>query len=462
MRRTTTRRTLIAAASAAALFDAATDARANESTPVAGSPDSILPDTPAGQQLAWVVSIINGEREIPDSTGIEANFAPSFLDILPASDLIATFQQLQAALAPLEVTEIVGLETPLMLNVVTSTRDGSQIVVSISVEDGDDHLIDGLLFSPYDEQGVEFPTFGSWREVSDALTSDSGSFGISVSHLNGEDLEPVNQVQEDVAFAIGSLFKLYVLAAVITTIEAGDLAWSDEIEVVEEYLSYPSGVTQSEPLGTMISVQVLASRMISISDNTATDLLLHHIGRDAVEQALGTLGNSVPELNRPFLSTREMFLLKLGDEDTRNAFVAANEADRRAQLDELSRASLPPISDVVAWTSPVAVDTIEWFATMRDIEHALMWLRDAWARPGLEPVKDIMMANLGLPFDRDIWSLVAFKGGSEPGVLALGWLLERSDGEVFTFALAVNDTTAPLDQEAITLTAGGAVALLEA
>ena len=462
MRRTTTRRTLIAAASAAALFDAATDARANESTPVAGSPDSILPDTPAGQQLAWVVSIINGEREIPDSTGIEANFAPSFLDILPASDLIATFQQLQAALAPLEVTEIVGLETPLMLNVVTSTRDGSQIVVSISVEDGDDHLIDGLLFSPYDEQGVEFPTFGSWREVSDALTSDSGSFGISVSHLNGEDLEPVNQVQEDVAFAIGSLFKLYVLAAVITTIEAGDLAWSDEIEVVEEYLSYPSGVTQSEPLGTMISVQVLASRMISISDNTATDLLLHHIGRDAVEQALGTLGNSVPELNRPFLSTREMFLLKLGDEDTRNAFGAANEADRRAQLDELSRASLPPISDVVAWTSPVAVDTIEWFATMRDIEHALLWLRDAWARPGLEPVKDIMMANLGVPFDRDIWSQVAFKGGSEPGVLAFAWLLERSDGEVFTFALAVNDSTTPLDQEAITLTAGGAVALLEA
>ena len=462
MRRTTTRRTLIAAASAAALFDAATDARANESTPVAGSPDSILPDTPAGQQLAWVVSIINGDRELPDATGIEANFAPSFLDILPASDLIATFQQLQAALAPLEVTEIVGLETPLMLNVVTSTRDGSQIVVSISVEDGDDHLIDGLLFAPYDQQEIEFPTFGSWEEVSDALASDSGSFGISVSHLNGEDLEPVNQVQEDVAFAIGSLFKLYVLAAVITTIEAGDLAWSDEIEVVEEYLSYPSGVTQSEPLGTMISVQVLASRMISISDNTATDLLLHHIGRDAVEQALGTLGNSVPELNRPFLSTREMFLLKLGDEDTRNAFVAANEADRRAQLDELSRASLPPISDVVAWTSPVAIDTIEWFATMRDIEHALLSLRDAWARPGLEPVKDIMMANLGVPFDRDIWSQVAFKGGSEPGVLALAWLLERSDGEVFTFALAVNDTTTPLDQEAITLTAGGAVALLEA
>ena len=462
MRRTTTRRSLIAAASAVALMDAATDALANESTPTAGAPDSILPDTPAGQQMAWVVSIINGEREIPDTTGIQANFAQSFLDVLPANDLIATFRQLQAALAPLELTEIVGLETPLMLNVVTSTRDGSQIVVSISVEDGDDHLIDGLLFSPYDQQGVEFPTFGSWREVSDALTSDSGSFGISVSHLNGEDLEPVNQVQEDVAFAIGSLFKLYVLAAVITTIEAGDLAWSDEIEVVEEYLSYPSGVTQSEPLGTMISVQVLASRMISISDNTATDLLLHHIGRDAVEQALGTLGNSVPELNRPFLSTREMFLLKLGDEDTRNAFVAANEADRRAQLDELSRASLPPISDVVAWTSPVAVDTIEWFATMRDIEHALLWLRDAWARPGLEPVKDIMMANLGVPFDRDIWSQVAFKGGSEPGVLALAWLLERSDGEVFTFALAVNDSTTPLDQEAITLTAGGAVALLEA
>ena len=144
MRRTTTRRSLIAAASAVALLDAATDALANESTPTAGAPDSILPDTPAGQQMAWVVSIINGEREIPDTTGIQANFAQSFLDVLPANDLIATFRQLQAALAPLELTEIVGLETPLMLNVVTSTRDGSQIVVSISVEDGDDHLIDDM------------------------------------------------------------------------------------------------------------------------------------------------------------------------------------------------------------------------------------------------------------------------------------------------------------------------------
>ena len=461
MRRTTTRRSLIAAASAVALLDDATDTLAIESTPVAGAPDSILPDTPAGQKLSWVVSIINGERAIPDANGIEANFAPSFLDVLPATDLIATFQQLQFALAPLEVTEIVSPATPLMLNVVASTGDGSQIIISISVEDGADHLIDGLLFAPHDQQDIEFPTFGSWEEVADALGSDTGSFGISVSHLNGEDLEPVNQVQEDVAFAIGSLFKVYVLAAVIAAIEVGELAWSDEIEVVEEYLSYPSGVTQSEPLGTMISVEILASRMISISDNTATDLLLHHIGRDAVEQALETLGNSVPELNRPFLSTREMFLLKLGDEQQRKAFVAANETDRRAQLDELSGVPLPPLSDVTAWTAPIAIDAIEWFATMRDIEHALMWLRDAWARPGLEPVKDIMMANLGVPFDRDIWSQVAFKGGSEPGVLAFAWLLERSDGEVFTFALAVNDTTAPLDQEAITLTAGGAVALLE-
>ena len=72
--------------------------------------------------------------------------------------------------------------------------------------------------SGFDQQEVEFPTFGSWREVSDALKSETGSFGISVSHLNGEDLEPVNQVQEDVAFAIGSLFKVYVLAAVIAAI----------------------------------------------------------------------------------------------------------------------------------------------------------------------------------------------------------------------------------------------------
>jgi putative hydrolase len=41
---------------------------------------------------------------------------------------------------------------------------------------------------------------------------------------------------------------------------------------------------------------------------------------------------------------------------------------------------------------------------------------------------------------------VAFKGGSEPGVLSLSWLLERSDGRRFALALTATDPGAPVDE----------------
>jgi beta-lactamase class A len=42
-------------------------------------------------------------------------------------------------------------------------------------------------------------------------------------------------------------------------------------------------VLQYEPEGTQISVLDAAAKMISISDNTAADMLIHLVGRSAVE-----------------------------------------------------------------------------------------------------------------------------------------------------------------------------------
>ena len=51
--------------------------------------------------------------------------------------------------------------------------------------------------------------------------------------------------------------------------------------------------------------------MISVSDNTATDMLINLVGRSAVEAALTATGMASPALDRPFLTTREIFILKL-------------------------------------------------------------------------------------------------------------------------------------------------------
>ena len=78
------------------------------------------------------------------------------------------------------------------------------------------------------------------------------------------------------------------------------------------------------------------------------------------------------------------------------------------------------------------------------------------------PVRDILTINPGVPFNTSVWKSVAFKGGSEVGVLAFGWVLERDDGPTFTTTGGVNNPEKALSEEAIIATASSAFSLLAA
>lgn len=73
------------------------------------------------------------------------------------------------------------------------------------------------------------------------------------------------------------------------------------------------------------------------------------------------------------------------------------------------------------------------------------------ARVGKEP---------GAPFEPETWTEVRYKGGNEPGVLALAWWLERSDGRQFVMATGISNPEAPVDESAALPVAINAIALL--
>jgi hypothetical protein len=161
------------------------------------------------------------------------------------------------------------------------------------------------------------------------------------------------------------------------------------------------------------------------------------------------------------ITTREMSILKYGEMDLLEAFASADEEERRHLLEtRVSGAPLPSLAQAAARTNPIAIETVEWFATMEDLGRALIWLWDASDRPGLAPIKEILTINAGYPVDEAVWPVVAFKGGSEIGVLALAWYLERADGERFVFAAAVNNPDAPLPEQDVILSVIGAFNLL--
>ena len=75
--------------------------------------------------------------------------------------------------------------------------------------------------------------------------------------------------------------------------------------------------------------------MITVSGNTATDHLMAFVGREAVEEIQPVMGHSQPAVNVPFLTGRELTILKYsGDAALAESYIAAGAAERRAILDD--------------------------------------------------------------------------------------------------------------------------------
>jgi beta-lactamase class A len=211
-----------------------------------------------------------------------------------------------------------------------------------------------------------------------------------------------------------------------------------------------AGSLQDVPAGTRVSVQQTALQMISISDNTAADMLIHLVGRPAV-QAQDQQWSAHAALNVPFLTTRELFLLQYLDPALAQRYLRLAPGQRAAFLassvDPLpfSQAQLPN----AATTSPADIDTIEWFASPDDICRAFAGLQQLATQPALAPLGPILSANDGgLGLDPAQWPTVWYKGGSEPGVLTLGYLATNSEGQTFVVVAMLSDPAAALPPSA--------------
>jgi hypothetical protein len=182
--------------------------------------------------------------------------------------------------------------------------------------------------------------------------------------------------------------------------------------------------------------------MISRSDNNATDTLLGVLGREKVEALLPGLGVAAPERNRPFLSTREAFALKLGDPALLTAWKAADEAGRRALLPRLAGVEARSLN-LAPLSRPKEIGTVEWFASPADIVRTLDWIR----RSGDATALDILAINPGIgPALAKDFAYFGFKGGSEPGVLNLSFLLKNKEGRWLAVSATWNNEAATLDE----------------
>jgi hypothetical protein len=238
------------------------------------------------------------------------------------------------------------------------------------------------------------------------------------------------------------MFKLYVLATVASEVRSGHLSWGQEVPLTGTLRSLPSGFLQIQPAGSRYSVSQLAQIMVPGSDNTAADRLAALVGRSAIEAQVATT-SAHPYLNEPFLRTRELFILKYADYPTyAGAYLRLPVAQRATYLDNV--VDRVPLSDVdltaAAQAGPRDIGSIEWYASPSDICAVYAQLYADASSASLAPVSTALSYNDGaIGLSRSTWPLVWFKGGSETGVLSLGYLARRADGTVAVVVLELSD-----------------------
>jgi hypothetical protein len=361
-----------------------------------------------------------------------ALFSARFLAAVPRPQLDAVTAQIRAAHGA--VRRLVRIE-PRSANggAVLIEFERASLRFNMTLEANAPHRIDGLLLV-----GTEVPD-DSFAAIVQELRRLPGATSFAVARLAEAPVMLAEHDREQ-PLAIGSAFKLFILAELDRSIRAGERRWTD---VVRAERRSPSGPLQFWPAAAPVTVHTLASLMISQSDNSATDNLLHLVGRERVEGLMPTLGVGAPERNRPFLSTLEAFVLKTAPDELLQLWLRGGEAERRRIL--ATRLANPRIEDINGariGAAPAQIGTIEWFASAADLIRTMDWIR----RNGSDETRAILAINPGL--SRGLaaeFAYLGYKGGSEPGVINMTFLVRNRAGAWHAVAGSWNNPAAAVD-----------------
>ncbi|MGL4879833.1 MAG: serine hydrolase, partial [Waterburya sp.] len=102
------------------------------------------------------------------------------------------------------------------------------------------------------------------------------------------------------AIASASTIKLPILVAFFQDVDRGKIDLEEKLTMTKEVVAQGSGEMQKLPVGTKFSALETADKMMTISDNTATNMLIQRLGGiEALNQRFIKLGLTATKLRNP-------------------------------------------------------------------------------------------------------------------------------------------------------------------
>lgn len=147
-----------------------------------------------------------------------------------------------------------------------------------------------------------------------------GVLGVAILDLSNEHTLLLNA---DEVFPTASSIKIAILAEFYRQVQQGKLRFTDSYTLQSSDLVGGSGIAGALTPGvTKLTLRDVAALMISVSDNSATNVMIGRVGMDNVDALLDSLGLKQTRLNRKMMdikaagegrenlaSPREMMLL---------------------------------------------------------------------------------------------------------------------------------------------------------
>ena len=405
-----------------------------------------LPPGPAADQLQWVLDEL-AVGETTTLAEVQARFSPAF--DLPG--LVNFFNDVLRPTFPNAIiTDLIAL-TPVAATVVIDGDAGPDTsgFVQIRTQFTGDQLITVFPVSNFGGS-VQFPadTMLDLEQAADKFMTLGSNNGLYVGHIdNQQQCQPLLQRNSTQALALGSVFKTWILGAVAKDIADGLLNRNDPVTLVAAQRAAGASIN-NEPLGTVFTVQEMATLMMGVSDNTATDHLHELVGREAAGAMLSQYGVADVDRLLPFLNISEQFhVFTRFDLGTAQSYVNGTEAFQQSFLasDIIPQGPSFPINFPFFHEQLLTSGT--WIATAADICRTLAGLHTtADSNAAFTLVDEAMGAGIAQPNIRNVWDRVWFKGGSLDSsatgrhVLAHAWLLENSGefGPFVVVALVTN------------------------
>ncbi|MFN8443560.1 MAG: serine hydrolase [Caldilineaceae bacterium] len=138
--------------------------------------------------------------------------------------------------------------------------------------------------------------------------SGTTAFGVAIKHLeSGEEL----YFDADRVFPLCSVFKTPVLCEAVRQIHEGRFRYEDRWTLTMGEKNLPSGILVYFQDGLQPTVRDLLTLMIIISDNTATDMIMHRIGVGETTRFMHDLG--LTDIHVP-MRVRDIFNDIMGEE----------------------------------------------------------------------------------------------------------------------------------------------------